>query len=51
MYTKSKSKELTKINADISELANTTGRTGTIKSRAGSLKGNLLSEINTLVVD
>lgn len=49
MYTKSKSKELTKINADISELANTTGRTGTIQSRAGSLRGKLQSNINTLV--
>lgn len=46
MYTNSKSKELIKINTDISELANKTGRTDTIKSRAGSLKGKLRSKIN-----
>jgi len=46
MYTNSKSKELIKINADISEIANKTGRTDTIKSRAGSLRGKLQSKIN-----
>ena len=35
-----------KINADISEIANKTGRTHTIKSRAGSLRGKLQSKIN-----
>ena len=35
-----------KINADISEIANKTGRTDTIKSRAGSLRGKLQSKIN-----
>ena len=46
MYTNSKSKGLIKINADTSELANKTGRTDTIKSRAGPLRGKPQSKMN-----